>query len=159
MSNVKDDPKEKNIDLTGIGEGTKNRGLSSLRNRNRKLDTSTAPTKSRSREPAYSHSIIQNKIDIQRVRKSGRQKVRRLWWMVLEVETGREVGRKGQNHLVRTSSSSRCWEGSKEEDYGLLSYMYCCMPVIIIINWDYQTLPHVRCLSSGHICGMAYNTP
>src|SRR6218665_3769052 len=53
-------------------------------NRNRKLDISTAPRKARSREPAYSQAVIQNKIDRQRVRsiELGRETVRRLWWMV-----------------------------------------------------------------------------
>src|SRR6218665_3065244 len=43
--------------------------------RNRNLDISTTPTKARSREPAYSQALIQNKIDrqIQRVRQAGRQ--------------------------------------------------------------------------------------
>ena len=37
-------------------------------------------------------ALVQNKIDRQRVRfrESGRQTVRRLWWMVFGVETGRE---------------------------------------------------------------------
>ena len=41
--------------------------------------------------------VIQNKIDKQSVRsrESCRQTVRRLWWMVFGVETGREVGRRG----------------------------------------------------------------
>src|ERR1043165_2011997 len=48
------------------------------RDRNRKLETSTAPTKARSREPAYSQALNQNKIDrhevkIQRVRQADRQ--------------------------------------------------------------------------------------
>jgi len=47
-----------------------------------------------SREPAYSQALVQNKIDRQWVR--SRQTVRRLWWMVFRVETGREVGRRGQ---------------------------------------------------------------
>src|SRR6218665_652377 len=69
------------------------------RNPNRKLDISTAPTKARSREPAYSQALIQNKIDRQRVRsrESDRQTVRRLWGMMFGVETGREVGRKRTN--------------------------------------------------------------
>ena len=60
--------------------------------RNRKLKTSTAPTKAKSREPAFSQALIQNKINRQRVRsrESGRQTVRRLWWMVFGVEMGRE---------------------------------------------------------------------
>jgi len=35
-------------------------------------------------EPAYSQALIQNKVDRQRSRsrESGRQAVRRLWWMV-----------------------------------------------------------------------------
>jgi len=65
-------------------------------NHNRKLDISTAPTKARSREPACSQALVQNKIDRQRVRsrESGRQTARRLWWMVFGVETGREVWRR-----------------------------------------------------------------
>jgi len=63
------------------------------RNRNRKLLISRAPTKAKSQESAYSQALNQNKIDRQRSssRESGRQTVRRLWWMVLEVEMGREV--------------------------------------------------------------------
>src|SRR6218665_3061023 len=47
----------------------------------------------KSQEPAYSQALNQNKIDRQRSRSrdSGRQRVRRLWWMVFGVETGREV--------------------------------------------------------------------
>src|SRR6218665_2194181 len=62
-----------------------------IRNRNRKLLISRAPTKAKSQEPAYSQALNQNKIDRQgsRSRESGRQTVRRLWWMVLGVETGR----------------------------------------------------------------------
>src|SRR6218665_2655285 len=61
--------------------------------RNRKLLISRVPTKAKSREPAYSQALNQNKIDRQwsRSRESGRQTVRRLWWMVFGVETGREV--------------------------------------------------------------------
>ena len=46
------------------------------RNRDRKLEISTAPTKANLREPAYSQALIQNKIDRQQVRssESGRQK-------------------------------------------------------------------------------------
>ena len=64
-----------------------------VRNRNRKLLISRAPTKAKSQEPAYLQALNQNKIDRQRSRSSqaGRQTVRRLWWMVLGVETGREV--------------------------------------------------------------------
>jgi len=45
------------------------------------------------RELAYSQALNQNKIDRQRPRsrESGRQTVRRLWWMVFGVETAREV--------------------------------------------------------------------
>src|SRR6218665_3903920 len=59
----------------------------------RKLLICRAPTKAKSQEPAYSQTLNQNKIDRQgsRFRESGRQLVRRLWWMVLGVETGREV--------------------------------------------------------------------
>src|SRR6218665_2832918 len=61
------------------------------RNRNRNLLISRAPTKAKSQEPAYSQALNQNKIDRQRSRsrESGRQTVRRLWWMVFGVETGR----------------------------------------------------------------------
>jgi len=61
--------------------------------RNHKLEISRAPTKAKSREPAYSQALNQNKIDRQRSksRESGRQTVRRLWWMVFGVETEREV--------------------------------------------------------------------
>src|SRR6218665_2752375 len=54
------------------------------------------PQKAKSEEPAYSQSLVQNKIDWQRVRsrESGKQTVRRLWWMVFAVETGTEVGEK-----------------------------------------------------------------
>ena len=43
-------------------------------NRNRKLQIYTAPTKAKSREPAYSQALVRNKIDRQRVRfrESGR---------------------------------------------------------------------------------------
>src|SRR6218665_1891106 len=63
------------------------------RSRNRKLQMSRAPTKAKSWEPAYSQALNQNKIIRQRSRsrESGRQAVRRLWWMVFGVETGREV--------------------------------------------------------------------
>ena len=46
-----------------------------MTNRNCKLDISTAPTKAKSREIAYSQALIQSKIERQRVRsrKSGRQ--------------------------------------------------------------------------------------
>src|SRR6218665_3749219 len=37
-------------------------------NCNRKFEISTAPTKAKSREPAYSQSLVQNEIDWQRVR-------------------------------------------------------------------------------------------
>src|SRR6218665_2519469 len=45
-----------------------------LRNRNRKLDISTALTKEKSWEPAYSQALVQSKIDRQRIRstESGR---------------------------------------------------------------------------------------
>src|SRR6218665_2174715 len=58
-------------------------------NRNRKLLISRAPTKAKSQEPAYSQALNQNKFDRQRSRsrESGRQTVRRLWWMVFGVES------------------------------------------------------------------------
>ena len=61
------------------------------RNLNRKLKISTAPTKAKSLEPAYSQALVQDKIYRQRVRskESGRQTARRLWWMVFGVKTGR----------------------------------------------------------------------
>ena len=79
-----------------------------IQNRNRKLNISTAPTKTRSREPAYSQALIQNKIDRQRVRyrESGRQEESQSdgyggWCnlLVFGVETGREVGRRGQMRI------------------------------------------------------------
>jgi len=44
-------------------------------NHNRKLDISTAPSKAKSREPAYSQAFVKNKIDMQqdRSRESGRK--------------------------------------------------------------------------------------
>src|ERR1043165_3739040 len=64
-------------------------------NRNRKLGTSTAPTKAKSREPAYSQALNQIKIDkqgvkIQRVRQADRQaaKVDGVWCS--DGEVGRE---------------------------------------------------------------------
>src|SRR6218665_3608228 len=62
-------------------------------NRNRKLRISRASTKAKSQEPAYSQVLNQSKIDRQRSRSREpvRQTVRRLWRMVLGVETGREV--------------------------------------------------------------------
>jgi len=54
-------------------------------NRNRKLGISIAPTKAKSREPAYPQALSQNEIDREGPKsvESGRQKVRqlrRLWW-------------------------------------------------------------------------------
>jgi len=48
---------------------------------NRKLQPSKEPTKAKSREPAYSQALNQNKIYRQRwrSRESGRQTVIRLW--------------------------------------------------------------------------------
>ena len=68
---------------------------SSSPDHNRKLQISTAPTKAKSREPAYLQALVKNKIDRQRVRfrESGRRIVGRLWWVVFRVETG--VGRRG----------------------------------------------------------------
>jgi len=40
--------------------------VSLILNRNRELDISTASTKARPREPAYSQALIQNKLDRQR---------------------------------------------------------------------------------------------
>ena len=60
-------------------------------NINRKLLISRVPTKAKSQEPVYSQALKNNKIEWSRSRESGRQIVRRLWWMVLGVETGREV--------------------------------------------------------------------
>ena len=66
-------------------------------NRNHKLEISTASTKAKSWELAYSEALIQNKIDRQwvRSRESGRQTGRWLWWMVFGVEMGKEVERRG----------------------------------------------------------------
>src|SRR6218665_1313962 len=57
-----------------------------------KLNISTAPTKAKTWEPAYSQVLIQNKIDRQRVKTQRvRQADRRLWSMVFGVETRREI--------------------------------------------------------------------
>ena len=55
-------------------------GTDDDRNRNRKFEISTEPTKAKSRETAYSQALIQNKIDRQWVTsgESGRQIVRQL---------------------------------------------------------------------------------
>jgi len=80
------------------------------RNHNRKLEISRVPTKVKSREPAYSQALVQTKIDRQRVRfrESGRQTVRRLWWMVFRVETGREVGEEDEStsHKIVNSTAA-----------------------------------------------------
>ena len=54
------------VGVVEMGRGNDN----SNRNSNRKLEMSdsTAPTKAKSREPAYSQALIQNNIDRQRVR-------------------------------------------------------------------------------------------
>src|SRR6218665_125897 len=67
--------------------------LSVVFQRNRKLEIPRAPTKAKSQEAAYSQALNQNKIDRQRSRfkESGRETVRRLWWIVFGVETGREA--------------------------------------------------------------------
>jgi len=64
-----------------------------LENRNRKLLISRAPTKAKSQEPAYSQALNQNKINRQpsRSRESGRHTIKRLWWLVLGVQTRRKV--------------------------------------------------------------------
>src|SRR6218665_1159244 len=61
-----------------------------VRNCNRKLEKSTAPTKAKTGEPAYPQTRNQKKIDKQRSRykESGRQTVSRLWWKTFGVETG-----------------------------------------------------------------------
>ena len=62
------------------------------------------PPKAKSQEPVYSQALIQNIIDRQRVRsrESGRQTVRRLWWMVFGVETEREAWACAENFLRGT---------------------------------------------------------
>jgi len=91
-------------DVTEMGDLTDSRRLYYINgwlNRNCKLEISTAPKNAKSREPAYSHVLIQNKIDRQRVRfresgrQTGRQAVRRLWSIVFGVDTRRDVGRRG----------------------------------------------------------------
>ena len=68
-------------------------GMMGSQNRNRKLEISRAPTKAKSREPAYSQALNQNRIDRQGSRI---QTVRRLRWMMFRVEMAREVrGREG----------------------------------------------------------------
>ena len=58
--------------------------------RNRKVDISGAPTKAKSREPAYSKALNQNR-QRSKSRELGWQTVRRLWWMVFGVDTGRQL--------------------------------------------------------------------
>src|SRR6218665_59663 len=87
------------------------------RNRNRKLLISRAPTKAKSQEPAYSQALNQNKIDRQRSRsrESGRQTVRRLWWMVLGVKTRREVHVWGRRCIGTGFAKEQCFQfGVKE---------------------------------------------
>src|SRR6218665_2321598 len=69
----------------GSGEAATSAGGSS----NGNLLISRAPTKAKSQEPAYSQALNQNDRQGSRSRESGRQTVRRLWWMVFGVETGR----------------------------------------------------------------------
>src|SRR6218665_2960106 len=66
---------------------------SNMHTRNRNLQISRAPTKARSQEPAYSQALNQNKIDRHRSRsrEPGRETAKRLWWMVLGVETGMPI--------------------------------------------------------------------
>ena len=87
-------------------------------NSNRKLQISTAPTKAKSWEPAYSQALIQNKINRQwvRSRESGRQTVRRLWWMVFGFETGREVGRRGWIRIGFVEE--QCFQFGAKEQWG-----------------------------------------
>ena len=92
--------------------------------RNRNLDISTAPTKARSREPAYSQLLTQNKIDRQRVRsrESGRQTVRRLWWMVFGVAGG-SLFQRGWAAMAMEQSASFIEEvtGRAEEESVVIS--------------------------------------
>src|SRR6218665_1993349 len=64
-------------------------------NRNRKLEISTAPTKAKSREPAYSHALVQNKIGRQRVKSKESDKQSDGGWY-LELRLG-EVGEKDES--------------------------------------------------------------
>ena|SRR6218665_881714 len=57
-------------------------------NRNRKVEISTAPTETKSREPAYSQALNQNKIKVQRARQTHGQGLR-----VFRVELARKVKR------------------------------------------------------------------
>jgi len=72
-------------------------------NRNRKFDVSTAPTKAKSREPAYSQRFIQNKTDrqwvkIQIVRQSNRSDG--YGGRCFELRRGKEVGRREDELVV-----------------------------------------------------------
>jgi len=64
-----------------------------MANRNSKIEISTAPTKVKSLQKAYSQALVQTKL-IGRGHnlESGRQMAMTLWWMVFGAETGREVG-------------------------------------------------------------------
>ena len=65
----------------------------SLYNRNCKLLISRVPTKAKSQEPDYSQALNHNLIDRQRSKssESGRQTVRRQWWMVFGVRAGSTI--------------------------------------------------------------------
>src|SRR6218665_1594153 len=62
-------------------------------------------------------------------RESGRQTVTRLWWMVFEVDKGREVGRRGQIRIMFVEE--QCFKfGMKElkrdgKGIGLSSFLGC----------------------------------
>src|SRR6218665_98572 len=84
-------------------------------NRNRKLEISRAPTKAKSREPAYSHALIQYKIDRQRVRSR---------------ESGRQAGRQADIYLYECMYVYVCMQAYT---YILCMYarIYVCMHVYV----------------------------
>ena len=96
-----------------------------LRNCNRKLDISTAPTKARSREPAYSQALILNKIDRQRVksRESASQTAMVYGVWSWDVEGGREEEDKSGQDLLKSSVLNLEWKSCEEIARG--TYLWC----------------------------------
>jgi len=89
---------------------------------------STALTKAKSRESAYSRALNQNKLieSRSRSREAGIQTVRRLWWMVFGVQRGSKVWGRGWikvYDLLKSSVFSFEWKsyGKVQERYGKLA--------------------------------------
>jgi len=102
------------------------------RNRKRKLKISAAPTKAKSRKPAYSQALIQNKIDRQRFRstESGRQTIRRLVDSVWsgDGEGGREDFQGIEIIQIQQQQSGHRWTTGepRRRDSALVSKLMPC---------------------------------